>query len=86
MITASPAVTFLKLIFEPTDRICIAAKSEGGRFETGFESCEDICGDEYLDKIAIKNDAGSNIYVAMNSITAGATSRRKEDIGEIRSA
>jgi len=86
MITASPAIQFLNLIFDPSDRICIASKrTDEEMFETGFGSCEEICGDQYLDKIAGKNDAGSNIYITMNSISADATRRRKEDIGEIRS-
>ena len=87
MSAASPAVQFLNLIFDPGDRVCIAAKrGDEEHFETGFGPREELCGDEYLDKLAVKNNAGKNIYVAMNSITPGATRRRKEDIGEIRSA
>lgn len=80
-----PAVAFLQSIFAPGDRICIAEKGEKG-FQTDFRSLEEICTDSYLKALAEKNDAGVNIYVAMNAILPGHTRRRKEDIGDIRSA
>jgi hypothetical protein len=84
--TKHPAITFLTSIFEPDDRVCIAAKKTVGEgFQTDFRAVKEICTDDYLNRLAEKNDAGLNIYVCMNAIRAGATRRRKEDIGEIRS-
>jgi len=84
--TKHPAITFLTSIFEPDDRVCIAAKKTVGEgFQTDFRAVKEICTEDYLNKLAEKNDAGLNIYVCMNAVRAGATRRRKEDIGEIRS-
>lgn len=81
------AVTFLRLIFDPQDRVCIAAKkTDNKNFRTDFQTCDAICTEEYQnDKLAVMNDTDHNIYVCMNTIAAGQSRRRKLDIGEIRS-
>jgi hypothetical protein len=84
--TKHPAIAFLTSIFEPDDRVCIAAKKTVGEgFQTDFRTVKEICTEDYLNRLAEKNDAGLNIYVCMNAIRAGGARRRKEDIGEIRS-
>jgi hypothetical protein len=81
----SPAAVFLRTIFEPGDTVCIAAKKTDARgFHTEFGPRDEICAEEYLNKLAGMNDDGMNIYVCMNPILAGHTRRRKQDIGEIR--
>jgi len=81
-----PAVEFIRAIFSPEDRICIAAKKTDSRvFNADFKTVAEVCDDAYLDKLAAANDAGANVYVCMNSILPDHTRRRKEDIGDIRS-
>lgn len=84
--TQHPAIAFLNSLFLPGDLIClqlIHQKSRGTAVR--FLKVEDV-NDEVIRTLQEKNADGFNVYFCPNAFVPGATRRKKEFIGEIRTA
>jgi hypothetical protein len=81
--TSSAATDFIKLLFEPGDLLCFAFQNaETGKWTQAFRTYESSIQPETMKSIARANDAGHNVYVAMN--TYRTPSRKEVDIASVR--
>jgi RepB DNA-primase N-terminal domain/Protein of unknown function (DUF3987) len=76
-----PAINYLLTLFQPEDRVCIWFLPDNTQ---DYRSAEKVATDQYLARVAAKNDAGFNVYVCMNALKPETDRRIKENIGSIR--
>jgi hypothetical protein len=79
----SAATDFIKLLFEPGDLLCFAFQNvETRKWIQSFVAYEKSFLPETMASITRANEAGNNVYIAMN--TYQTSSRKEADIAAIR--
>jgi len=82
-LTTSAAIDFIKRLYEPKDLLCFGfLNSETGKWQQAFRTFEDAIKPEFVNTLQASNDAGNNIYVAMNVFKS--TQRTKNNVAAIR--
>lgn len=80
---SSAATDFIKLLFEPGDLLCFGFQNaETKRWTQAFRTYENSLQPETMESLVRANEAGHNIYIAMN--TYKTPSRKEADIAAIR--
>jgi hypothetical protein len=79
------ASEYVRELFGPDDNAAILVRNRGtGKTVQRITKAETIASPEFQAWLAGRSAAGSDVYVGMNPIKAGAFSRTKEDIKDIR--
>jgi hypothetical protein len=79
---AHPAIAHFRTLFESADRICLTFINRAtSKANNDFLSVETACTPEYIEQLQARNNAGCDIYVAMNPVFSDANHRRKELVG-----
>jgi hypothetical protein len=72
-------------LFRPHDRVVICWKLHtAAAFNQRFLTAQQACQDPFQRFLRAMNSQGNNIYIGMNPIRPGATTRTKKDIAEVR--
>jgi hypothetical protein len=80
---SSVATDFIKLLFEPGDLLCFAFQNvESKKWTQSFVTYEKSLQLKTMESITRANEAGHNVYIAMN--TYKTSSRKEVDIAAIR--
>lgn len=80
---SSAATDFIRLLFEPGDLLCFAFQNvESKKWTQVFRTYENSLQAKTMESIERANEAGHNVYVAMN--TYRTPSRKEVDIAAIR--
>jgi hypothetical protein len=82
-LTTSAAIDFIQRLYEPGDLLCFGfLNSETGKWQQAFRTFEDAIKPGFIDTLQASNDAGNNIYVAMNVFKSAQ--RTKNNVAAIR--
>lgn len=81
---AMSAAEYIGTLFVSDDMICIMTLVQGETPKHVFAAVDDATSSKFMDSLRKQNEAGCDIYVCMNPLTAKR--RIKENVGTIRTA
>ncbi|MFZ0703061.1 MAG: DNA-primase RepB domain-containing protein [Candidatus Acidiferrales bacterium] len=76
---------YVLALFEPADNVAVLARNRRtGQTVQRITTAETVASPEFQSWLRRENSAGADIFIGMNPIKAGACSRMKDNIREIR--
>lgn len=79
------ASEYVLALFEPSDEVAILTRNRRtGRTVQRIATAETIAGPQFQSWLQNENAAGGDIFIGMNPVKCGASSRTKENLREIR--
>src|SRR5690348_17172000 len=79
------ASEYIREMFGPSDTIAVLTRNrERGETIQRITKAERVAGPEFQAWLRYKNASGSDIYIGMNPLKEGASSRTKDEVETIR--